>query len=433
MDAMFPADVDALLDLFAALAVSAGIGLLVGIERERKPRAKAGLRTFALIAVFGTLAALLAQETQSGWVLALGVVAVAAPLIAAYQADPDTRADDSGTTTTIAALVVYCLGAAIQFGYREPAVAVGVLTTALLHFKVELEGVAQRLTPTDIRSMLQFAAVSAVVLPLAPNAPYGPYGVLNPFQIWLMVVLVAGVSLAAYIAWRLSAALGERVRGGGLLATGVLGGLVSSTATTLVFARNAKSGTHAPAAASVVILLANTAMLARVLLICAIVAPAAVPLLAIVLAPALAVAIATVAMHRGSARDAAAVGTSEYRNPTNLLAAIGFGLLYALVLLVSAWLSETVGARGVYGLAFVSGLTDVDAITISSLQLFNGGALAATAAATAIGIAVGANLILKAVLVFIAGDAAIAVRTARAFAAPLAALVLAAIALNALA
>jgi uncharacterized membrane protein (DUF4010 family) len=433
MDALLPADLEALLELFAALAVSAGIGLLVGIERERKPRAKAGLRTFALIAVFGTLTALLAQETQSGWLLALGIVAVAAPLIAAYHADPDTRADDSGTTTTIAALVVYCLGAAIQFGYREPAVAVGVLMTALLHFKVELEGVAQRLTPTDMRSMLQFAAVSAVVLPMAPNAPYGPYGVLNPFQIWMMVVLVSGVSLAAYVAWRLSATLGERVRGGGLLATGVLGGLVSSTATTLVFARNAKAGTHDRAAALVVILLANAAMLARVLLICAIVAPSAVPAVAIVLAPPLALAIATAAVHWRGARGSAAAAGSEYRNPTNLLAAVGFGLLYAAVLLVSAWLSDTVGARGVYGLAFVSGLTDVDAITISSLQLFNGGALAAEAAATAIGIAVAANLILKAALVFVAGDATIGARAARAFALPLAALVIAAFAIGALA
>ncbi|MCS7100642.1 MAG: DUF4010 domain-containing protein [Burkholderiaceae bacterium] len=430
---LFAADPQALLQLLAALAISAGIGLLVGLERERKPTAKAGLRTFALIAVFGTLAALLAQETRSEWLLALGLVAVAAPLIAAYHADPQTRTDDSGTTTTIAALIVYCLGAAIQFGYREPAVAVGVAMTALLHFKAELEGVAQRLTPTDIRSMLQFAAVSAVILPLAPNEAFGPYGVLNPFQIWLMVVLVSGVSLAAYVAWRLSGAVGERLRGGGLLVTGLLGGLVSSTATTLVFARNARAGTHAPPVALAVILLANAAMLARVLLIAALVAPSALPPVAAALAPALALALVTVALNWRTARDGAVAGAGAYRNPTNLAAAIGFALLYALVLLVSAWLSDAVGARGVYALAFVSGLTDVDAITLSSLQLYHGGALAAAGAATAIAIAVAANLLLKAALVFVAGDAAIGWRVARAFALPLAVLAAAVPALHALA
>jgi uncharacterized membrane protein (DUF4010 family) len=404
------------LDLALTFATSAGIGLLVGIERERNPYAKAGLRTFALIAVLGTLCALLAREAESGWVLALGLFVIGAAIAGAYFADPRTTADDSGTTTVIAALVVYGLGALNFYGEPALAVALGVGMTALLYFKAELEGTAQKLTARDIRSMLQFGAVSLVVLPLLPNEAYGPYGVLNPFHIWLMVVLVSGVSLAGYVAWRLTLARK------GLLLTGVLGGLVSSTATTLVYARHARQATHTQAASLVVIALANATMLARVLLIVAIVAPRAAPTIAVPIVLAFVAAIPAIALRLRSVGAESGDGSDDYRNPTNLAAALAFGALYAAILVVSAWLSDTVGARGVYGLAVVSGLTDVDAITLSSLQLFNTGTLPAIAAATAISLAVGANLVLKSLLVYGAGGRTIGLATIAAFAGPLAGL-----------
>jgi uncharacterized membrane protein (DUF4010 family) len=296
------------------------------------------------------------------------------------------------------------------------AVALGVGMTALLYFKAELEDTAQKLTARDIRSMLQFAALSVVVLPLLPNKSYGPYGVLNPFHIWLMVVLVSGVSLAGYVAWRLTLARK------GLVLTGMLGGLVSSTATTLVYARHAKQCTHTPAAALVVIVLANATMLARVLLIAVIVAPRAAPKIAVPIVLALLLAAPAVAWRWRSVGAEIGDGGDDYRNPTNLLAALAFGALYAAILVVSAWLSENVGAQGVYGLAIVSGLTDVDAITLSSLQLFNTDALSADAAAIAISLAVGANLVLKSVLVYGAGGRTIGLNTFVAFAGPLAGL-----------
>ncbi|GAB4472761.1 MAG: MgtC/SapB family protein [Burkholderiaceae bacterium] len=404
------------LDLVLTFATSAGIGLLVGIERERNPYAKAGLRTFALIAVLGTLCALLARETESGWVLAIGLFVVGGAIAGAYFADPRTTADDSGTTTVIAALVVYGLGALNFYGEPILAVALGVGMTALLYFKAELEGTAQKLTARDIRSMLQFGAVSLVVLPLLPNEGFGPYGVFNPFHIWLMVVLVSGVSLAGYVAWRLTLARK------GLLLTGVLGGVVSSTATTLVYARHARQATHTPAAAVVVIALANATMLARVLLIVAIVAPRAAPVVAVPIVLAFVAAVPAIALRLRSVGAESGDGGDDYRNPTNLAAALAFGALYAAILFVSAWLSDTVGAQGVYGLAVVSGLTDVDAITLSSLQLFNTGTLPAIAAATAISLAVGANLVLKSLLVYGAGGRTIGLATMTAFAGPLAGL-----------
>lgn len=391
------------------LAVSAGIGLLVGTERERKPTAKAGVRTFTLIAVLGNVCAWLAQEIDSAALLPVALTLVGVTIAGAYLVDRAHVTEEAGTTTVVAALVVFLLGALNFHGERTLAVALGIGTTALLYFKTELEGVATRLTPTDIRSMLQFAAVSAVVLPLLPDRSFGPYGALNPFHIWLMVVLISGVSLAGYVAWRLTLARK------GLLLTGLLGGLVSSTATTLVYARHARDATHTPAAALVVILLANGAMLARVLVIVAIIAPQAAWAAAVVLVPALALATPIALWRLGQAAPTAGDGEEVYRNPTNLLAAVAFAAVYALVLLVSAWLSESVGERGVYGLAFVSGLTDVDAITLSSLRLFATGVLDLRVAITAITVAIAANLALKATLVLVVGGRRIGCNTALAF------------------
>ncbi len=394
--------------LALTFATSAAIGLLVGLERERNPRAKAGLRTFALIAVLGSASALVAQATASGWILAAALLAIGISIAGAHLLDPETRADDYGTTTVAAALLVFVLGAINVFGYRLLAVAVGIGMTALLHFKVELEVAAQRLTPTDIRSILQFGAVSAVILPLLPNQPYGPYGVLNPFHIWLMVVLISGVSLAGYVAWRLTL---ERK---GLLLTGLLGGVVSSTATTLVYARHARAATQPVASAQTVILLANVAMLARVLVIIAIVAPGALWAGAITLLPAalLALPVALRRLSRGAQESRA---TDEHRNPTNLVTGIAFAAFYASILVVSAWLSEEMGARGVYALAAISGLTDVDAITLSSLRLLATGAIELPVAVTTICVAIVSNLVFKSIIVFVVGGRSMGRATALGF------------------
>ncbi|MCA3217289.1 MAG: MgtC/SapB family protein [Burkholderiales bacterium] len=404
------------LDLALSLLISAGIGLLVGLERERNPHTKAGLRTFTLIALAGSLTTLIGSATGSAWIAAVALAVIGISLAGAYFVDPATKADDSGTTTVVAALVVFCLGMLIAVGERLLAVALGVGMTALLHFKVELEGVARRLTPTDLRSILQFAAVSAIVLPLLPDRAFGPYGVLNPFRIWLMVVLISGISLAGYVAWRLT--LGRA----GVLLTGLLGGLVSSTATTLVAARTARRGTQPASAALLAILLANGTMFARVLLIAAVVAPAVALRSLPALAPALLLAaLAALWQWRAAGREPPALpparrtAQTEYRMPTHLPAALLFAGCYALVLLVGAWAADRIGPQGFLGLAFVSGLTDVDAITLTALQLFNSGSIDRAAAASGIALAVGANVLLKAGLVWAVGGRALGQRTLLAF------------------
>jgi uncharacterized membrane protein (DUF4010 family) len=419
--------VNATLDHAMTFAVSAAIGLLVGIERERKPTAKAGLRTFALIAVLGTACALLAETLGSPAIVAVGLALIGLALAAAYAADPGIAAEDSGTTTVVAALVVYALGALNFHGERTLAVALGIGMTALLYFKTELEGAATRLTPTDIRSMLQFGAVSAVVLPLLPDRAYGPYGVLNPFHIWLMVVLISGVSLAGYVAWRLTLARK------GLLLTGLLGGVISSTATTFAYARHARDAVHTPSAALVVILLANLAMLLRVVLLVVVIAPPVLSLLAMTLAPALLLTLPALWWHFLGVGAEKGENADRLHNPTQLGTALLFAAFYALVLLAATWLSDVVGAGGLFALSFISGLTDVDAITLSSARLAGQGTVGLAAAAAAITLAVTANMLFKAAVSIAVGGRTLGRGAAIAFALPLAGMLGGLVALHALA
>lgn len=401
------------LSLILAFSVSAAIGLLVGLERERKPSTKAGVRTFTLIALLGTLAALLDEATGSEWALAAGAVCVTATLVAAYLHDRESVRDDSGTTTVVAALTVFFLGAMNYHGYRLPAVALGVAITVLLYFKAEIEGFSHKLTGQDVRSMLQFAVLTAVILPLLPDRAFGPYGVLNPFEIWLMVVLVAAVSLSGYVAWRLT--LGRH----GLVLTGVLGGLVSSTATTLGYARQVAAGSQTVPAAVLVILLANATKLVRVLFLVGVVAPEALPRALVLLVPALLISLVGVAWRWKAIDTAPANGEEAFRNPTQLGTAIGFGAAYALVLLFSAWANDVLGASGVLALAAASGLTDVDAITLSSMQMLNREALSEAVALTAVAVAVASNLVFKTVMASVAGGSALRGPVVRAFGAVL--------------
>ncbi len=404
-----------------ALATSAGLGLLVGLERERNPLTKAGLRTFALIAVMGCLSTLVGRELGSPWLVAVAMFLVGGAITAASVLDPATKPDDSGTTTIIAALVVFSLGVLVAIGHLKLAAAVGISITVLLYFKTELEGFSQKLTPQDLRSMLRFAVISAVILPLLPDKPLmesGPLAAVSLYNVWLMVVLISGVSLAGYVAWRLT--LGRH----GLVITGLLGGLASSTATTLVAARHAGEGAAAAHAALTVIALANATMLARVIVVVAMVGGlTALAPVAIVLGPALLLALPSIVYHwRASAAVEEGEEEGAYRNPANLRTAIGFAAIYAVVLALAAWLGEYVGTQGLYVLAAVSGFTDVDAITLSMLRLSTTGSLAASHAAAAIAVAVAANLVAKTGFVYASGGPALGHRTVLAFLLPLAAL-----------
>src|SRR5512145_114788 len=249
---------------------SLAIGLLIGLERERNPSAKAGLRTFTLVAVFGTLSALLSTKLGSPWLLIAGLLAVAGMIIGAYLNGPNEE-NDPGTTTVIALLMCYGLGAMIWYDLATLAVMLAIAVTTLLYFKPELRGISQKLTRRDLVAVLQFSVLTFIVLPILPDENYGPYDAFNPHQAWLMVVLISGISLAGYAALHV---VGTRY-GAPLL--GFLGGLVSSTATTMIYAKHGRANQSMLNIAASVIVIASIVVVLRLIVVSAVVAYGALP------------------------------------------------------------------------------------------------------------------------------------------------------------
>lgn len=367
---------------------SLAIGLLIGLERERNPSAKAGLRTFALVSLFGTLVALLADKDHAPWLIVAGLLAVAGMIIAAYINTP-TENNDPGTTTVTALLISFALGVLVWFGYSKLAVMLAITTTVLLYFKPELQGMSQRLTRRDLVSILQFSVLSFVILPILPDQNYGPYEAFNPYSAWMMVVLISGLSLAGYVALRIT---GRRY-GAPLL--GFLGGLVSSTATTLVYAKHSKLNEGMLRLSAVVILIASQVVLIRLVVVSGIVSPSILRQLAPVMGLGLLFGLSATFFNWKRLKNSGELPMPETSNPTEIHAALTFGLLFVVVLFCAAWLSDVAGSRGLYMVAIVSGLTDMDAITLSSLRLFNLQKLSSNQAIISIALAYLSNMVFK--------------------------------------
>jgi uncharacterized membrane protein (DUF4010 family) len=405
------------LERLPAFATSLAIGLLIGLERERHPGTKAGLRTFGLTALFAAVAALLSDETGSPAILIIGLLIISVMIVTANTRDPEQH--DPGTTTVVALLLCYGLAVMTWFEYQTLAVMLAIVTTSLLYFKTELRGITEGLERRDLISILQFAVLMFIVLPILPDRDFDPYGALNPYQIWTMVVLISGVSLAGYVAVRL---IGLRY-GAPLL--GLLGGLVSSTATTLIYARHARAQETLRGMAVMVIVLANLVLLVRLGALTAFVSPGLLGTLLPILGGGLLLGLASLAyMHARQERDDTAP-IPKIKNPADLRIALTFGAVYAVVLLLSAWLSDLAGAAGLYAVALVAGLTDVDAITLSSLRLFGIGMVEAREVAIAVVLAIGANIVFKLGMVLIVGGRPLFARCAGSMAVVAVGLVLA--------
>lgn len=367
---------------------SLAIGLLIGMERERNPSAKAGLRTFALVSLFGTLVALIADKSGTPWMLMAGLLSVAGMIIASYINAP-TENNDPGTTTVTALLISYSLGVLVWLGFSKLAVMLAIATTTLLYFKPELQGITQRLTRRDLVSILQFSVLTFVILPILPDQNYGPYGSFNPYQAWMMVVLISGLSLAGYVALRMT---GQRY---GVPLLGFLGGLVSSTATTLLYAKHSKLNDGMLRLSAVVILIASQVVLVRLMVVSGIISPAILKQLAPVMGLGLLFGLAATLFNWKRLQNTGELPMPETSNPTEIHAALGFGALFVIVLFCAAWLTDIAGSGGLYIVAIVSGLTDVDAIALSSLRLFQMEKLSSEQAVISISLAFLANMLFK--------------------------------------
>jgi uncharacterized membrane protein (DUF4010 family) len=391
---------------FQQLAVALGLGLLVGLQRERADPAIAGIRTFALITVLGSVAALLGRAF-GGWVVALGLLAAAALVMSGNLVRLKTGEADPGQTTEFAALVMYGVGALLVIAPISVGVVLGGAVAVLLHLRDPLHRFVGRIGEKDIRAIMQFVLIALVILPLLPDRPFGPYDVLNPYQIWWMVVLIVGLSLAGYVAYKLFGAKA------GTVLSGALGGLISSTATTASYARRTKDTPDTARLAALVIMIASTVVFARVLLEIAAVAPGQFREMGPPLGAMLGVGIVVslIAWFFGRSQEGE---LPEAGNPAELKAALIFGALYAGILLAVAFARERFGTAGLYTVAAISGLTDVDAITLSTSRLVAGGLDPGTGW-RAILLAAMSNLIFKGGIVAVLGSRGLFARVALLF------------------
>jgi uncharacterized membrane protein (DUF4010 family) len=370
--------------VFQNLGIAVLLGLLVGLQREHAITGPAGMRTFPLITVLGTVSAVLAG-TYGGWIVGTGLLGIVAVLILGHLQRLRDSAPHHGTTTDVAMLLMFAVGALLTVeGMRPAAVAVGGAVAVLLQFKPELHYVARKLGDADLRAIMQFVLITCIILPVLPNRTFGPLTlkVFNPYETWLMVVLIVGMSLGGYILYKF---LG---RDAGILLGGVLGGAISSTATTVSYARGTRGKPLAARIAAVVILIASTVMYARILISVAVVSrdwpffrgvvvPLAI-LMALTLAPALVLWLRIRRQTRSDEKAGADRQPAEempsQENPTQLKSAVLFGLMYTVVLFALAaakQANEYVGDHGLYAVAAISGLTEMDAITLSTARMYD--------------------------------------------------------------
>lgn len=393
------------IDLFLRFGTAIAIGFLIGLQREYAHGGPdqmiiAGERTYALFSLAGALAAMLADELNSalaffGIILTLGLFTAVAYFAV-------SRSGKVGLTTEVAIVVTIAIGALCYWGYLAFAIAVGIATTVLLSIKFETDRLARALTREDIFATLQLAVISAIILPILPNESFlpPPFDVLNPFKIWLMVVFISGISFLGYATIKI---VGPEQ---GIGITGMLGGMVSSTAVTLSFSERSTREPELSKPLVLAITVAWTVMFVRVLVQVSVVNPA---LLGRVWFP-IALAGLVGLLYCGYlffAKRTTEKGEMQFSNPFDLMSAIKFGLLYALVLLISRAAQMYLGDTGLYLSSIVSGLADVNAITLSMAELSRSGVLGMDQAALAIVLATMSNTLAKGGIALIAGSPAL--------------------------
>lgn len=350
------------MDSLITLGISLGLGLLIGLQRERTEARFGGIRTFPLVSLFGTFCGML-SDGRGAWPIAAGFLAIFGTVAVANWLH-SAAADDGehGQTTDVAALLTFAIGAYLPLGERPVAVVATGLMVILLHLKEPMHVFVRKMGSKDMAGIMQFVVISLIILPLLPNRAYGPLHVLNPFDIWRMVVLIVGLSLTGYIIYKWVGGTASTVLGG------ILGGLISSTATTVSYARRAKSAPAAHSLALTVILIASAVSYLRVLIEVSIIAPtnlgALVPPLAAALVWAGCIAAAAFIFLRKDHETMPAPA-----NPAELKSALVFGIIYAIITLAAALIKKYFGTTGLYGVGVVSGLTDMDAITLSLARM----------------------------------------------------------------
>ena len=369
-----------------------GLGMLIGLERERTgdmQQSFAGVRTFALIALLGATSVFTGIHSVLVWFPAVVFLAVAALIISAYHLT--ATQGDVGMTTEVSVLLTFLIGGLCAWGQVGIAGAITVSCMLLLALKGWLHNLAKRIESSDVEATLKFAIITLVVLPLVPNTNFGPEGleVINPYKTWLMVVLIAGLNFAGYILVKVVG------REHGLGITGLLGGLVSSTAVTLSFSQRSRTESALAPVLALSILLAWTVMFFRVVVEVAVVNTSLAKSLALgmVLMGTVSLGICILLWRRGRSSERAEVEAGH--NPFELGEAIKFGGLFAVVIFIASAAQVYFGNTGLYLAGALAGLTDVDAIALSMANLALNDPASSGPAARTIVIAVISNTMVK--------------------------------------
>ncbi len=396
---------------FISLGVAAAAGLLIGVERERsKPSDESrlsflgGARTHPLLALAGGVSTLAARE--------VGVAAIVVPfaalamLLGFNYAGDVLRDRHRGITSESAFLLSFLLGVlALTDGVLGPTrhkvflvASVAVVATFLLSAKPTLHPLVRRISTEDAAGTVKFLVIAVVILPLLPDRTYGPLSVVNPFQVGMLMVLISALSFAGYAAMRL---LGPRR---GLGVTGLVGGVISSTAVTLSMAGRAREQPEIADSAALAVMLASTVMFARVLVIVALVNPGLTGSLVLpMVAAGLAGVGTTVVLWLRSGRAREKGQEIAFSNPFELGTALKFALLFAIILVGSKAATLYLGTAGTYAAGVLAGSTDVDAITLSMSKFAGDGAISAQIAATTIFLGAASNTLVKGVMGAIVG------------------------------
>lgn len=402
------------LSIFQQIGIAALLGSLIGLERQRKeqePGSKeidlerfGGIRTFTLIAILGAVAVMFFHKMNSLFiVLSLGFIAL---LTASYVISAKNL-KDVGITSEMAAILVYVVGILSGMERYSLAVALALIILAILHFKAPLHKWAKSVQNEEIVAGIQFMIVAFVVLPILPNQGFGPYEFFNPYIIWLMVVLISGISFLSYIAIKI---FGRR---NGVCVTGFFAGFISSTALAFGFSERSKKNKKIVTPYVLAILIASTAMFVRVLIEVKILNA---ELLELLLVPMLAMtatgAIFSVWLYLKGDKTPKAVldDVKSVDSPFALKPALQFGLVFAGILFLSEVANDFFGSQGIYLTSVASGIIDVDAITVSMANLAKQGTVAKPIAAMAIIIATITNTLSKAGICLIFGGRKVAMK-----------------------
>lgn len=373
---------------FHQLFISLVLGLLVGLQRQWVDAPLGGVRTFTLLSIFGTLCAFIANSFGV-WIIVSGFLGVISVILVgnfSHKKNFDAK-KHSPLSTEVAMLVMFAVGVLAATGPLWLAASAAGILVIILQLKMPLHRLMERFNEDEIKAFIQFILISLIILPILPDRTMGPFDVLNPFEIWLMVILIVAISLTGYILYKF---LGGRV---GTWMSGILGGVISSTATTVSYSKRCKTQAEAVSSSAIVISLAWTTVYIRLIIEVAVVAPSFKSIyLPLIILAAVSFLTTLFLWKRTKVR-------SEWmpiqQNPSELKSALIFAFLFAMILILTEAAKQHFGNWGLLAAAFLSGLTDVDAITLSTSRLVESKRLLSHEGSAVILMGIFSNLLFK--------------------------------------